>query len=117
MSVSPLNILVADDDDISGCLFNEVLGKEYHVDVVKNGREALLAHEVNKYDLILMDIKMPIMDGYEATKEIRQGDSQVPILAVTAGVRGLIDESFFTDVLYKPVMPEDLLTKVKEYFQ
>ena len=56
----------------------------YGVDSCSNGLEALEYMQVTVYDAIIMDINMPIMDGYEATKEIRKFSTKVPIIAVTA---------------------------------
>ncbi|WP_321495227.1 transporter substrate-binding domain-containing protein [uncultured Desulfobacter sp.] len=56
------------------------------IDVANNGKEAVMAHDQNpgKYELILMDIQMPVMDGYEATRLIRKRDKDIPIIALTA---------------------------------
>jgi len=54
------------------------------IDVANNGQEALLMVENKKYDLILMDLQMPIMDGYKATRIIREADKKIPIIALTA---------------------------------
>ena len=57
---------------------------EIDIDVANNGKIAVEKFEKSKYELILMDLQMPIMDGYEATKEIRKIDSKIPIIALTA---------------------------------
>ncbi len=79
-------ILLVEDNEINQELIVEIL-KEVgiKVDVAKNGLEGIKKYESNKgYELILMDIQMPILDGYEATKEIRKQDKEIPIIALTA---------------------------------
>ena len=56
----------------------------FECDVVENGLECVEAMKKNTYDLILMDINMPVMDGNEATKEIRKTNLEIPIIALTA---------------------------------
>ena len=87
-------ILLAEDYEVNqkiGQLFLQNAG--YRVDIAENGQQAVEAYQQNHYDLILMDIQMPIMDGYAATREIRQLESEiqnpkseieiVPIIAMT----------------------------------
>ena len=70
-----LNILVADDNEINRALIQRILEKAgYRVDMVDNGRQAVEFSNQTQYDLILMDIQMPLMDGYEATKIIRNAE-------------------------------------------
>ena len=87
-SLEQPRLLLVDDN-----LVNLKVGKGlldrigYHVDTASNGAEALAAWEQRRYDAILMDCQMPIMDGYQATREIRRreaGERHVPIIAVTA---------------------------------
>jgi PAS domain S-box-containing protein len=83
------NILLVEDtvinqDIIIGLLENS----QINIDIANNGQEAveLFDKNIGKYNLILMDIQMPIMDGYEATKIIREKDKQIPIVALTANL-------------------------------
>jgi CheY-like chemotaxis protein/HPt (histidine-containing phosphotransfer) domain-containing protein len=70
-----LTILVADDNEINRALIQRILEKAgYRVDMVDNGRRAVEFSNQTQYDLILMDIQMPLMDGYEATKIIRKAE-------------------------------------------
>jgi len=83
---SDLRILVAEDNSINRLVALAQLGKLGHkADAVANGAEALRALEEVRYDLVLMDCEMPVMDGYEATRCIRESsNSQIPIIAITA---------------------------------
>ncbi len=77
---------------VEDCVLNQeiIVGLLEHsgieLDIVSNGKDALELFNKNRYELILMDIQMPIMDGYEATKLIRQKDLKIPIIALTANV-------------------------------
>ncbi|MGE0088227.1 MAG: response regulator [Bacteroidales bacterium] len=86
-SHSEQKILVVDDDDISFYLVSEILAA-YPFKVIRatNGKEALdyFKEEKNPFDLIIMDIRMPEMNGYEATQEIKKIDPSVPVIALTA---------------------------------
>jgi len=79
-------ILIVEDEDVNG-LFLEAVFQETGAQTLlaKNGREAIeLCKSINKIDLILMDLKMPIMNGLKATEEIRKFNSSIPIIAQTA---------------------------------
>ena len=84
----PLRILVAEDDAINQRIIAAILQHiDCGVDIVANGREAVEAAARTRYDVILMDIQMPVMDGLMATQAIRQFEGEcgrVPIIAVTA---------------------------------
>jgi len=81
-------VLVVDDNVVNQKVARHFLGKlGYRADVVHDGREAVLAWQRGDYDLILMDCEMPVMDGYEATRQIRiheGGERHIPIVALTA---------------------------------
>jgi CheY-like chemotaxis protein len=86
-SHSVQKILVVDDDDISFYLVSEILSA-YPFEVIRatNGKEALdyFKNEKNPFDLIIMDIRMPEMNGYEATQRIKKINPSVPVIALTA---------------------------------
>jgi CheY-like chemotaxis protein len=86
--LSQLRILLAEDNAVNQKVTVRMLEKVGHsVTVVGNGRDAVLAVERQRYDLILMDVQMPEMDGFEATRAVRKqedGEKRTPIIALTA---------------------------------
>ena len=82
----PKILLVEDDEDSYDMLTGRLEHKGYDVDLAKTGGEALDMAGAEQYDLILMDIRLPDLDGYEATGRIREntGGRGVPIIAITA---------------------------------
>lgn len=117
-------ILVAEDNPSNQRLMVALLESAgYSVDVVADGIEAVHAAQRLPYDLILMDIRMPAMDGIEATKRIRLMQSPIsecPILALTANAMSGDKEEYLaaglTDYISKPVDFDVLLLKIKGYF-
>lgn len=114
---SGYKILVAEDNPVNQQFAKALLKKlNYDADIVANGELAVQALDQKHYDLILMDCQMPVLDGYEATKKIRNhtNDSikDIPIIAMTAnaltGDRDKCLQSGMSDYLSKPVRPNDL---------
>jgi PAS domain S-box-containing protein len=114
----PLRILVAEDNDVNQQLMQLLLEKlGYRADLAANGLEALEALERQRYDLVLMDVEMPEMDGLEATREIHRRwprHDRPRIVAVTAnamkGERELGIEAGMDDYVSKPIRLEELAT-------
>jgi len=117
------NILVVDDNEINRLLASKVLAKwGVQVDFAENGEIALEKVQMFQYDLILMDLHMPVMDGMEATKAIRKLGglfSRLPIIALTASLFSheleTITESGMDGYVIKPFVPNDLYSKIKTF--
>jgi CheY-like chemotaxis protein len=117
----PLRILLAEDIESSQRVAQQMLHKlGYEVDTVTNGIEVLRALERQHYDIVLMDIKMPEMDGLEATRIIRQRWPNGPkIIALTAygleGDKEKFIEAGMDDYISKPVQKEDLAKVLEKH--
>ncbi|MBN2411078.1 response regulator [candidate division KSB1 bacterium] len=112
----PLQIIVAEDNPVNQKFTEKVLKKlGYQVQIVENGLEVLHLLEQQKFDIILMDVQMPEMDGFEATKIIRQRwpEKYPQIIAMTAnameGDREKCIQAGMDDYISKPIKVEDLL--------
>ncbi|MBF0096914.1 MAG: response regulator [Magnetococcales bacterium] len=110
-----IRVLVVDDHEINQLIAREILEQVgIHVEVAANGRQAVQMAAQQRYDCILMDIQMPVLDGLEACRLIRQipDGQQLPIVAMTAhGMRGDRERSLaagMNDHLIKPLDPESL---------
>ncbi len=80
-----MNILVVEDNPINQQIFRlMIVSNNWDCTIVSNGQEAVDITQQKKFDLIFMDLNMPVLDGIEATKVIRQYDDHTPIIAVTA---------------------------------
>lgn len=120
-----LKILLVDDSNDNLFLLKEVVGPlASSVHFAENGLEALEKFRANSYDVVFMDIQMPVMDGYTAIRKIRQiemgSGRTVPVFAVTAHA-GLVDaqrcrEAGFTDRIVKPVVRSDIYKSLSKAF-
>ena len=112
-------LLVAEDVDSNFLLMNTVLGKKYKLIRARDGREAVDMYKENHPDLIFMDIKMPYMDGLEATRLIRGYSKDIPIIALTAFAfesdREKAIEAGCNDYLTKPVSQEAIEKILDKY--
>jgi PAS domain S-box-containing protein len=119
-----LTVLVADDNEVNVLVLTGFLrGWGAEIDVVSNGRHAVERIQERDYDLVLMDLRMPELDGYAATRQIRSlADpryARLPIFAVSASTRmghqHELDNAGFTEFVGKPVSPEILLAKIARH--
>lgn len=117
-------ILLVEDDPNNQLLMKLCLAKtDFSYDLAENGQEAVEKFEQGAYDLVLMDINMPVMDGLEATQRIRQFEKnnhrgEIPIMALTANVtpadRQKCMQSGCTDIIAKPFKLKDFLNTLKQ---
>ena len=118
-----LHILVAEDNDILRSLISKLLTKMgYHADLVCNGQEAVAAVREKSYDLVLMDMQMPVLDGISAAKAIRSStgpERNVPIIALTAnalvGQRESCLAAGMNSFLTKPIQPDALRSTILKW--
>ena len=112
-------ILIAEDNDSNYILMNDILKKHYDFFRARNGQEAVELTESEKPDLILMDIKMPVMDGLEATRQIKAKNPDLPIIALTANAfdsdRHAAFEAGCNDFIPKPVNAEKCIQTIAKY--
>jgi len=113
-----ISILIAEDDEFGYHIIERFL-EGYTISRAKDGKDALEKIEKKSYDLILMDIQMPKMDGLEATRKIREKDSNLPIIALTAKAMKVDEEKCLeagcNDYISKPIAPDELIAKVNQY--
>lgn len=123
-------LLVEDNKSNQKVALRHIQNAGFNVELAENGEEAVSAYKKNHYDLILMDVQMPIMDGYEATKIIRSlelemntgspdNPSRVPIIAATANaMQGDKDKCInagMDDYISKPLKKKDLISKIEKW--
>ena len=113
-----LKILLADDEkELSRAIGAILKYSNYEVDIVYNGKEAVNKVQENIYDLIILDVMMPVMDGIQALKEMRKNNIKTPIMLLTAKaqiddkVEGL--DSGANDYLTKPFDKKELLARIR----
>lgn len=122
-SLKNMSILLVEDNDINRLYATSILKTwECKVDMAENGYVAVEKIKDNDFDIVLMDIQMPVMDGFEATKAIRLGESpknSIPIIALTANAtRKDIEKCLaagMNDCIPKPFTPEDLFRMLFKY--
>ena len=124
-SLKGIKVLVVDDLELNFKVVRKFLDRwELKYDYARNGFEAIEKVQDHHFDVVLMDLQMPEMDGYEATKRIRKLEApeknQIPIIALTASalleIRKKVYENGMDDFITKPIKPTDLYMKlVKAY--
>ena len=114
-------ILVVDDDAMNLKRTRMILEKYYNVLLAESGREALDKIKCEKVDLILLDIAMPVMDGLETFKRLKESNVEIPVIFLTASgyeddVRTAINLGA-VNYLKKPYRPEELLKRISQEFE
>lgn len=115
-------VLIADDDKTSINLLKKILEKEnYDISEASNGWEAFLKAENEVFDVILMDLRMPFMDGFEATLRIKRVRPNIPIVAITAEeIASIKEQGLFAGIshfLSKPIRKKAVKDTLKKYTQ
>ena len=110
-------LLVEDDRELSNVITKALSIDKYNVDNAYDGIEALDFLEISKYDLVIMDIMMPRLNGYETLKEIRRRHNNIPVMMLTA--KSLVDDKVLSldagadDYLTKPFQLKELLARIR----
>jgi CheY-like chemotaxis protein len=124
LKTSALHVLLAEDNTVNQRLATRLLEKRGHrVTVANNGQEAISLLERSSFDLVLMDVQMPLIDGLEATRIIRKREKEtrthMPIVALTAhAIKGDEErciEAGMDSYLAKPIRPEELDAVLQRY--
>ncbi len=115
-----IKALVAEDNVMNQTLLKFILKQwNFEYDLAENGQQAVQLIQKNKYDIVLMDIQMPVMDGYEAAQRIRKDFDKIPIIAMTAHVlpteREKCINAGMNDYISKPLKEAEFLTLLKKY--
>lgn len=117
-------VLIAEDSSVIQNLAKKILEfQNFEITSVKNGEQVLQLLDKESFDIVLLDINMPVMDGMECARQIRQlPDAQkakTPLVAITGNARNYSPEEFksagFNDILIKPLNFDALVAKVREF--
>jgi signal transduction histidine kinase/CheY-like chemotaxis protein len=116
-----MQVLLVEDNLINIKIAQKIMSHwNVKVDVAENGLIGVEKQAQKKYDVILMDLSMPVMDGYEATTKIRQTDKLVPVIDLTASASfGYLDRALqigINEYIIKPFNPKELNMKLKKYY-
>lgn len=115
-----LVLLAEDSPDMQNIVGNIITSRGGQVDIAANGEDAVDKAQKSDYDLILMDVQMPVLDGNEANKKLRKMGIKIPIIAFTA--HALINKDYFSDAIYdgylsKPVTKNALIQTINRWYQ
>jgi two-component system cell cycle response regulator DivK len=112
-------ILIVEDVDLNMDLLTQLLEDDYHLLFARDGRQGVELVEQTHPDLVLMDVSLPVMDGYEATRRIRMSFSTLPVIGLSAhAMQGDAEKAKAagcTDYLTKPVDEDKLFSMLKKY--
>ncbi len=112
-------ILIAEDNDSNYMLMTYILKKHYEFTRARNGQECVDMVESEKPDMVFMDLKMPILNGLEATRKIRESNTDIPIIALTANAfdtdREEAMEAGCNDFLSKPISSQKCLETIAKF--
>jgi two-component system cell cycle response regulator DivK len=112
-------ILIVEDTEVNIDLITQLLEDDYRLLIARDGKQGVLMAKENHADLILMDISLPVMDGYEATRQIRETNHSTPIIGLSAhamsGHEQKAKEAGCNDYLTKPVNDQLLFDMLKQY--
>ncbi|MBV9986963.1 MAG: response regulator [Chitinophagaceae bacterium] len=114
------SILLVEDNEVNILVARTFLERwGAQIDVALNGQEALDMVQQKQYKLVLMDMHMPVMDGYDATRKMREQGIRIPIVALTASLPKEVEDRVkgmgIDDIIVKPFIPEDLFKVVLHY--
>ena len=115
-----VNLLLVEDNPMNVLVAKTILEKNgAQVDVAENGQLALEVFNAQKHKLILMDLDMPVMDGYEATRQIRKKGENLPIIALTASMPKEVESTVFraglNDIILKPFNPDEFIATIQQH--
>ena len=118
--LSGITILLVEDNPINVLVAQKFLERwGAKIITATNGLEALNMVDPEKHDLVLVDLHMPVMDGYESSRKMREKGINLPIIALTANLPSEIENeiklSGINDVILKPFLPDELLRKVLSF--
>ena len=119
-SLTGVHVLLVEDNPLNVLVVQKFLQKwDASIDVAVNGVEALKMLDTHKHRLVLMDLHMPEMDGYEAARKMRAAGATLPIIALTATlpqeIEAEVKQAGMDDIVTKPFLPDDLYRKVLHY--
>ena len=114
-------ILIVEDIELNTDLLTQLLEDDYNLLFARDGAQGVSMAQQHNPDLILMDVSLPIMDGYEATRRIRTTLASIPIIGLSAhamsGDEEKAKEAGCNDYLTKPVNADLLIQKLNEYLR